>query len=876
MQKRSLIAIIPLFVLLASSSVISASRGPFLVQADSQANNSTILSDSSDLQPSQKDTLVPLKSSSQTKKRDNLPPVANAGPDITAKPGNIVVLDGHKSYDPNGDKLTYLWKQISPASPIVKINNKDNKKASFIVPLLIKNTEFVFKIGIKDTRGEQSSDVIKINVQAESLHEKSPFKYNNTRIIGRGETKPSATNQIDGSVNSVSQSKFKNQAHQKRNSIKISAVDDDSNYQLDFDDKSSFDGPNGDSGTDTTEIKGHFTFTIDPPTTECQLGVDDLHCVKFTGGSATRTDDLDTTSSNGEKRSKHCIQNIEYTNPDSYHEITKDNLFVFGSTGVGSPEIWDCVATITKPNGEQRQEVTTEEGRGIALNNLKNLHFEDGAQGTLHEDFGHLTIDVTATVHFPANNHAPIADAGPDQTVTEGSIVQLDGSKSKDPDGDPLTYEWTQTDICKNCKVKLDGADTAKPTFIAPTFDQVFPPGSTLASKGGNPFSSSETSTSAEPPENRRIPLSFMLVVKDGKLQSVPSTVGIIVVPRTIKLKIDLDPAELNPTDNPSKVKSTVTVTAFDPGFTGQGDRKVKGVKVHISTCTIVGTAPGPIDELPVTDSDGHTHDKPDSNGCSRRPDATLGSGTDTTFVGVTNDKGEIKVKYVPPKAIPQPKDRAIRFIAGEDKIIAVAKQSENTKFLEADEEASKTIKTRVPNLLPAPGSETCPGGDQTYSFNKQDNHGCMFYGTSFTNNALLEIAKDYWDRQLKCSTHPGSEACEARNDKGTKTIVTITNQVPIIIEAMTLPWGGLHDISGAWMTPHKTHNSGKEIDFKLSTQPDNAHKLLLRQVIKEHGAVKIVRCEGGANLVTAVKSCISKKVLPTGLANHIHADFKN
>jgi hypothetical protein len=79
-------------------------------------------------------------------------------------------------------------------------------------------------------------------------------------------------------------------------------------------------------------------------------------------------------------------------------------------------------------------------------------------------------------------DHPPMANAGPDQEVTAGASVQLDGSASQDPEGNPVTYSWTPS---------------AQPTFTAPAT-----PGT----------------------------LRFALVVNDGAVNSTPDTVAITVI----------------------------------------------------------------------------------------------------------------------------------------------------------------------------------------------------------------------------------------------------------------------------------------------------------------------------------------------------------
>ncbi|MCK4651585.1 MAG: PKD domain-containing protein [Methanosarcinales archaeon] len=45
---------------------------------------------------------------------------------------------------------------------------------------------------------------------------------------------------------------------------------------------------------------------------------------------------------------------------------------------------------------------------------------------------------------FVVVNRAPVADAGPDRTVTEETSVHFDGSNSSDPDGDSISYRWKE------------------------------------------------------------------------------------------------------------------------------------------------------------------------------------------------------------------------------------------------------------------------------------------------------------------------------------------------------------------------------------------------------------------------------------------------
>lgn len=98
----------------------------------------------------------------------------------------------------------------------------------------------------------------------------------------------------------------------------------------------------------------------------------------------------------------------------------------------------------------------------------------------------------------PPANAPPIADAGPDQRVMQGDRVTLDGTASRDPEGNALAYQWTQV---RGPSVVLSDPTVQRPRFTAP-----------LVRAG-----------------RRGETLVFQLVVSDGAASSAPDFTKVFV-----------------------------------------------------------------------------------------------------------------------------------------------------------------------------------------------------------------------------------------------------------------------------------------------------------------------------------------------------------
>jgi hypothetical protein len=104
---------------------------------------------------------------------------------------------------------------------------------------------------------------------------------------------------------------------------------------------------------------------------------------------------------------------------------------------------------------------------------------------------------TTVTISASDFNAAPVADAGPDRSVESTTSVTLDGSGSTDPNGDLLTFAWSQTG---GPAVLIADADQAEAQFAAPASGSRLSFTLEVADGGGLSSSDSVDVTVGDPP----------------------------------------------------------------------------------------------------------------------------------------------------------------------------------------------------------------------------------------------------------------------------------------------------------------------------------------------------------------------------------------
>jgi uncharacterized cupredoxin-like copper-binding protein len=172
----------------------------------------------------------------------------------------------------------------------------------------------------------------------------------------------------------------------------------------------------------------------------------------------------------------------------------------------------------------------------------------------------------------------PQADAGPDQTLTAGGTVTLNGSGSFDPLNLPLTYTWTQI---SGPSVSLSGANTANATFTGVP-GNVYAFRLTVRNTDGLQSTDTTTVSVAAPAQTRILQFS----ANPAAIQSGQSSTLTWVVENATSVTINPGPGNVDARSGSVSVTPTQTTTYT---LTATGPSGTINATVTVGVNTIAG-----------------------------------------------------------------------------------------------------------------------------------------------------------------------------------------------------------------------------------------------------------------------------------------------
>lgn len=344
-------------------------------------------------------------------------PVARPGPDRTVDEQASVTLDGSASSDPDGTIVSYSWEQLSGL--LVPLTGANTAVAHFNAPSVSADQQLLFRLNVTDNNGNVGSAFLNItirNIVIPPVAKGGPDKTvtsGDSVVLHGGNSSDS-----DGTITSFTWTQ-------------ISGV------------------PVSLSGSSTVQA----TFTAPQVTSDTPL-VFRLTVVDNDGASAT--DDVTVIVR------KVIVPPVASAGPDQ--TVNERTMASLNGTGSNDPDgatltyQWSQVmgptVSLTAANSAQPSFTAPSVPANTVLRFALAVTDGDGATSTDSVDVTVLNVDAV-----------PTANAGPDQTANERTVVALNGQGSVDPVGGGLSYQWTQT---LGPSVTLANATTSQPSFTAP------------------------------------------------------------------------------------------------------------------------------------------------------------------------------------------------------------------------------------------------------------------------------------------------------------------------------------------------------------------------------------------------------------------------
>ena len=310
---------------------------------------------------------------------DNGAPLADAGPDKTINLGDETILDGILSQDPDGDLITYSWELAEGPAPVT-LAEPTAAQTTFRPQ---NSGIYLFRLSVSD--GDlTTSDEVQIEVLNQPpLANAGPDQ---TLVLG-------ALAQLSGASSTDPEGASLNYHWQ------------------------------GDAANPAfLDLPAALEFDLLPP----RSGLYRFILVVNDGelDSAPDTVEIEVTNTAPTFTSEPTIA----ITPNG--TVTGDASAVTDLEGHPIAHGWSLLdgpaAIDLSPSAPQIEFTAPLSGQYIL-----QVTITDGDLETTRQ----LTADIISL--------APTADAGPDQTVSAGATLTLDGSASTDPDDHPLSFEWT-------------------------------------------------------------------------------------------------------------------------------------------------------------------------------------------------------------------------------------------------------------------------------------------------------------------------------------------------------------------------------------------------------------------------------------------------
>jgi RHS repeat-associated protein len=436
----------------------------------------------------------------------NSPPVANAGPNQTLQAGNTVNLDGTKSSDVDGDPLTFRWSIITqPAGSTAVLSDSSSRTPSFFAD---RTGTFVVQLIVNDGFVDSTPSTVTITTQnappvADAGPNQSVFVGNTVFLNG------SRSHDVDGDSITYRWSLLSFPATAAPQLSNPTVV----NPSFTVSAKGAYVAQLivNDGLVDSPPATVTITTLNSPPVANAgpnqtllagtQVSLDGSKSTDVDGDTLTFRWAISSKPANStavlsdstavtptffaDQLGTYVVQLIvndgTVDSPPSTVTITSEDAPPVANAGPAQSVAVGALVTLdgSKSSDPDQQALTYQWtllsaplGSQAMLTNPTSVNptFTADAAGNyvaqLIVNDGFLN-SPPSTVMVSTINSIPVANAGPNQTVTPGATVQLDGSGSNDADHDALTYRWSITVKPAGSTAALSDATAVKPTFVA-------------------------------------------------------------------------------------------------------------------------------------------------------------------------------------------------------------------------------------------------------------------------------------------------------------------------------------------------------------------------------------------------------------------------